>query len=343
MIRMTTYPIRNTLTRNFLHIRPSITEAKMKHTDYDIIDNVAPEDNTWKDWKELVQIEQWSNDDHSVLELIPRISSTRVVLAREKQDGKFIGSVVWNENEDMAYIGFYILRPEYRGLGIGSIIWKRALQRIPTGYTISLRAVDYMASRYKAADTPIEGPEIRSQRIRVQDLIDIAKPHLLSNFTTKLVSALKPKEYQAMLNYDAEVTGRDRSDLLRQNFDLKFTEGAVLLGTSNDVHGFAATTPTGGSNSHLFKLAPLYAQGLPEAFTVIYPLLEKIQAEDSEAIILINTWSSSVGEQVLRPLLEEKCILSKLCAFTLLSKPYENPTDFSRLFIAHGHSVHWEA
>lgn len=37
-----------------------------------------------------------------------------------------------------------------------------------------------MASRYKAADTPIEGPEVRSQRIRVQDFIDITKPYRLS-------------------------------------------------------------------------------------------------------------------------------------------------------------------
>ncbi|EYB80852.1 hypothetical protein Y032_0398g722 [Ancylostoma ceylanicum] len=317
----------------------------MKITDceYEIIDHVPADDCSWNDWKDSVRAESWfSCGDDSTLAILPGSANTRVVLARQKKDGKFIGSVVWNENEDMAYIGFYILRPEYRGLGIGSVIWKRALQRIPAGYTISLRAVDYMASRYKAADTPIEGPEIRSQRIRVQDLIDIARPHLLSNFNTKLVSTLNPKEYQAMLNYDMEVTGRDRSDLLRQNFDLKFTEGAILLG-NNDVHGFASITPTGGPDSHLYKLAPLYAQGLPEAFTVIYPLLEKIKAEDSEAIILINTWGSSVGEQVLRPLLEEKCILSKICAFTLLSKPYENPTDFSRMFVAHGHSVHWEA
>lgn len=35
------------------------------------------------------------------------------------QDGEFLGSVVWTENDSLAYIALYIVRPDFRGLGIG--------------------------------------------------------------------------------------------------------------------------------------------------------------------------------------------------------------------------------
>ncbi|VDN22669.1 unnamed protein product [Cylicostephanus goldi] len=112
----------------------------MTDLDYEIVDSVPPNDHAWLEWKELVEKEHWSSDDLSVLTLTPLLPSTRVVMAKKKQGGSFIGCVIWNEYDNIAWLGFYLLVPEARGKGIGSIMWKRALDRMPKDYTLGLRA-----------------------------------------------------------------------------------------------------------------------------------------------------------------------------------------------------------
>ncbi|PIO62012.1 hypothetical protein TELCIR_16449 [Teladorsagia circumcincta] len=93
----------------------------MKDNDCEIVDSIAPDDRAWLEWKSLVEDEGWTSDDLSVLTLTPTLPSTRIVLARKKSDGSFIGTVIWNEYDEIAFIGFYLLKPEYRGKGIGSL------------------------------------------------------------------------------------------------------------------------------------------------------------------------------------------------------------------------------
>ncbi|PIO70684.1 hypothetical protein TELCIR_07457 [Teladorsagia circumcincta] len=182
-----------------------------------------------------------------------------------------------------------------------------------------------MVPRYKSMGFPIEGQHTFYQ-----------------GFTTKLVSDLNDKEYEAMLSYSNEVTGSDRSHLLRLHFNLDFTEGATLTDSTARVRGFASTTTTGERDKHLFKISPVYAEGINEAFAVIQPLLIKILEKDPDAIALISTWSESAGEQ-LRPFLQEKCIDSKTTGYTLFTRPYSSTMDFSRMFAAHNHSGHFDA
>ncbi|VDO87570.1 unnamed protein product [Heligmosomoides polygyrus] len=228
------------------------------------------------------------------------------------------------------------------GLGIGTAIWQHALERIPCSCTLGLRSVENMVARYKAKDTPVEGQAVAAQRIRVVDLIDIAMAHLLQQSTTKLVSDLSAKEFDAMVGYANEVSGRDRSQLLRLHFDLDCTEGAVLVDSTGRIRAFASAVTTGPQDEHLYKIAPIYADGIGEAFTVIHPLLVKIHTEDPETIALINTWNDSAGEQ-LRALISDRCTVSKISAYTLFSRSYHNPMDFKRMFAAHNHFGQFDA
>lgn len=52
--------------------------------DYEIVDHVEPSNRAWLEWKALVENEGWTSDDLSVLTLTPRLSSTRIVLARKR-------------------------------------------------------------------------------------------------------------------------------------------------------------------------------------------------------------------------------------------------------------------
>ncbi|WKX97848.1 hypothetical protein Q1695_013496 [Nippostrongylus brasiliensis] len=312
----------------------------MKDVDYEIVDNIAPDDAIWEEWKQTMFDEGWwSAADDSTLAM--RAKLTKNVTALKKEDGSFIGSLVWSESNGLVYIAYYILRKEYRGLGIGSLIWKRAFELIPSTYTLALRAVDSMLSRYKAKDFPVEGQHVVTKRIRVADLIEIVKPRVQSKFNSKPVSELSMKEFEAALSYANEVTGQDRSHLLRAVFDMDFVKGAALTDETSKMRGLAAITTAGPREGRLYKISPLYADGLDEALSVLYPLLVETQKEEPDAVISVSTWNESAGEQ-LRALIEEKCI-SSITVYTLFSRPYSNPINFSRMFIAQNNACQFDA
>lgn len=145
--------VTNRLLSEYVHI--SLPPLRMKQTDYEIVDDVSPDDESWAEWKAAVQAEGWvTSGDDSTLAVTPQLA--KAVVARSKSgnrespsdvflsgqphssDGRYIGSVVWTENDGLAYIGFYILRPEFRGLGIGTAIWNRALARMAPDSVIGL-------------------------------------------------------------------------------------------------------------------------------------------------------------------------------------------------------------
>ncbi|KAL6735619.1 hypothetical protein Aduo_006040 [Ancylostoma duodenale] len=315
----------------------------MKDVDYEILDSVPPDDHTWLEWKALVEEEGWTSDDLSVLTLSPLLPSTRIVLARKKEDGSFMGSVVWNEYDNIAFIGFYLMLPEYRGKGLGSVIWKRAIQRMPKNYTIGLRAVPYMAPRYKSKDTPFEGPSQYSYALEWETLSDVAEKYGISKHTVKMVRDLSKGEYKQLEQFDMSVVKRDRSDFLRRFHDLPFTMGAVLFDQDQQIVACANVCPTSLPTSHLFKLAPLYATSIEDAFTVIRPLIDGVKSLDPQARFMFHVLSDTVGSELLIPLFTSMDIPSKLCGVTLYSKPYDNSIDKRRLFIAHNNSGHFDA
>ncbi|GMR61838.1 hypothetical protein PMAYCL1PPCAC_32038, partial [Pristionchus mayeri] len=105
------------------------------------------------------------------LSLLPTLPNTRCVFAKKDDDGSFLGCVVWNEYDEMAWIGMYICVPEVRGRGIGSSIWKRAIERIrATGRTLGLRGVQEMADKYAARETPFEVSRLRFNTASSEEL-----------------------------------------------------------------------------------------------------------------------------------------------------------------------------
>ncbi|WKX97847.1 hypothetical protein Q1695_013495 [Nippostrongylus brasiliensis] len=310
----------------------------MKDVDFEVLDDVCGSEALWDEWRSTLAEEGWEIDD-STLALLPNLSKN--VIARCRSDSRFIGSVLWTENDGLAYIGFYIIRKEYRGIKIGSAIWKRAMQRIPSPYIKGLRSVEYMIDRYKTMGFPVEAQPVVTQKIRVADFIEMTKSSGLSQFDTKLVSSLKPTEFEAMLTYAKDVSGRDTSRLLRLHFDLAGVKGAILVDQAGKIHGFASATPVRTRNDVQYKIAPVYAEDNNGALSIIHSLLVEIQKEESEATAVVSTWNDSAGEQ-LRQLIGEKSI-GTWTVYTLFSDINPNTMDFSRMFVAHGHMGHIDA
>ncbi|KAJ1355832.1 hypothetical protein KIN20_013387 [Parelaphostrongylus tenuis] len=311
---------------------------------YEVVDSVLPNDRVWLEWKNLVESEGWTSDDLSVLTLTPTNPTTRIVLARKKSDGSFLGSVVWNEYDNIAYIGFYLVHPEHRGKGVGTMIWERALRRMPENYTVILRAVPYMISRYKSKDTPVEGQGLHAYEMDVEILIEIVDEHVGETYVVRKVDELTKEEYRQVEQFELSIVKRDRSEFLRRFHDLSFTVGTVLLNTNNEVVACAAVCPTLHTDRHLFKLAPLYASSLQEAFTVIKPLIAEVKNVDCKAHFVLQMLSGTIGFELFPPLFTSVDDVSyRKCGVTLFSTAFENPIDTQRLFIPHNNSCHFDA
>ncbi|GMT22924.1 hypothetical protein PFISCL1PPCAC_14221, partial [Pristionchus fissidentatus] len=165
----------------------------------------------WNSWAELVRDNDWSSDDNTVLSLLPDLPSTRAVFAVGKAAGEFLGCLVWNEYDEMAFIGYYIVHPSMAGKGIGPKMWKRAFTRIPKHLNVGLRAVPGMTAKYAARDTPyfvselhdwqLSCAEAREMREKVNS--GVAPSRILS------IDTLSDEKWMELLEFDRRVTNRD--------------------------------------------------------------------------------------------------------------------------------------
>ncbi|GMT04913.1 hypothetical protein PENTCL1PPCAC_27087, partial [Pristionchus entomophagus] len=297
-------------------------------------------DLLWKQFQDLVREMEWTSDDNTVLGLTPILSSTRCVFAQKKDDGSFLGCVVWNEYDEMAFIGFYIVAPFLRKCGLGSVLWSRALERIhATGKIIGLRAVPAMAPRYASRDTPIEISRLRKNLLTCKQMREFCDKYPSPSGTVKLASELTQEQKLDLLRFDREISGRERSDLLIPYLSCPRTEGAVLLNGDGKVVGVAGITSTGFEKDNLFKLAPVYASSLSEFASLTKALIPFCEKFSVESRILVHILTGTVGEKELEDAIGQG---QNIELVTLFSSPIDNKLNLTKCYAPHNHSVHYD-
>ncbi|GMR54054.1 hypothetical protein PMAYCL1PPCAC_24249, partial [Pristionchus mayeri] len=276
----------------------------------------------------------------SVLSLTPILSSTRCVFAQKNDDGSFLGCVVWNEYDEMAFIGFYIVAPFLRKCGLGSLLWSRALSRIrETGRIIGLRAVPEMAPRYASRDTPIEVSRLRKNLLTCAEMREFCDKFPPACGTLKLASELNREEKGDLLRFDEEISGRDRCDLLIPYLSCTRTEGVVLLNGERKVIASAGITSSGFEKDNLFKLAPVYASSLSEVSSLTRALLPFCEQFSPDSRILVHILTGTVGERELEEVIGHP---QNIELVTLFSAPIDNRLNGKKCYAPHNHSVHYD-
>ncbi|GMS92758.1 hypothetical protein PENTCL1PPCAC_14933, partial [Pristionchus entomophagus] len=263
-------------------------------------------DLLWTQLQDEVRRLKWTSDDNLMLSLVPSLTSTRCVFARKDEDGSFLGCVAWNEYDEMAFIGMYICVPEMRGSGIGSRMWKRAMERIrATGKVIGLRGAPAMAPKYAANDTPLEISRLRLNILTCDEMrATCLRINMVASGSIKMKSTLTPAQIEELLAFDLQMTGRDRKDLLVPFLASPSFECAVLLNEDGKIVAWAGITSTGLEKEHLFKLGPVYASSLSQFATLTEALIPFCEKKSSESKIVVHIVNGTVGERELEPLLK---------------------------------------
>ncbi|KAF8367530.1 hypothetical protein PRIPAC_85359 [Pristionchus pacificus] len=311
---------------------------RMAISAYTLVDEGT--DLLWKQFQDLVREMQWTSDDNTVLGLTPVVATTRCVFAQKNDDGSFLGCVVWNEYDEMAFIGFYIVTPVLRKCGLGSVLWARAMTRIrETGRIIGLRAVPEMAPRYASKDTPVEISRLRKALLSCAEMREFCDRYPTSSLTLKLASDLSNEEKIDLLRFDREISGRDRCDLLVPYLSCPRTEGAVLLNGEGKIVAIAGMTSTGFEKDNLFKLAPMYASSLDEVATLSKALLPFCERFSPDARILVHILTGTVGEKELEEAIGHS---QNIELVTLFSSPIDNRLNTAKCYAPHNNSVHYD-
>uniref|UniRef100_A0A8R1DLT5 N-acetyltransferase domain-containing protein n=1 Tax=Caenorhabditis japonica TaxID=281687 RepID=A0A8R1DLT5_CAEJA len=313
----------------------------MTATTFDIIENPAPSSHLWKNWKHLVDTEGWTSDDNSVTALTPSMSSTRSVFAVTKTpEQKFVGCIIWNEYDKISFMGFYLLAPEYRGKGVGSVIWDLALSRMPSDYVLGLRGVPSMVDKYRKKATPVVGAKLENYKMKVAEFYaSMEKTPGHNNY--KLVSDLTTEEWEKLVNYDRTVNGRNRREFLALYYKLDITLGVVLFDGSHNVIAHISAVHTSHKEDNIFKIAPLYADSQNIAMSALRVFSREMYEKHPDATVLFHILDIGSGT-LLQSFFRSLEINPEVSGVTLFSREYPKKGDLSKVYIAHNNSCHYD-
>ncbi|GMT16073.1 hypothetical protein PFISCL1PPCAC_7370, partial [Pristionchus fissidentatus] len=312
---------------------------RMSIPPYTLVDEGS--DLLWKTFQNQIRDMNWTLDDNIGLKLLPILPTTRCVFARKNEDGSFLGCVVWNEYDEMAFIGFYIVRPDLKKRGLGSKIWARAMERIrPTKRIIGLRAYPEMAPYYAAKDTPVETSRLRSNILTCAEMREFCGKYPTSSGTLVLVSQMTQEQRADILRFNVEITGRDRSDLLLRFLSSPIFEGVALINQEGKIFAFAGITTFGFAKDNFFKLAPVYASSLSEFATLIAALIPYCEKISLDSKIIVHILTGTVGERELEPLLGNPQDVELV---TLFSSNIEDKFNVNVCYSPHNSCCHYDA
>lgn len=140
------------------------------------------------------------------------------------------------------FLGFYIVKPEYRDKGYGIQIWNEAIKHLPT-QNISLDGVLAQQENYKKSGFKLAYRNIRYEGVGTNDKVD--DPNILP---------ISQVPFEQLLEYDKLVFPTERAVFLKEwvkqpeSLAIAYMEDKKLLG-----YGMVRKCRTG------FKVGPLFA------------------------------------------------------------------------------------
>lgn len=165
------------------------------------------------------------------------------------------GSVV-SYNGEFGFMGFFIVKPEYRAKGVGRKLWyerrNHLLQRLKSGASIGMDGVVDMQPFYNKGGFEIHFRDERHEKTGQPYDVDAN------------ISAINDADFESIVSYDKQCFGFSRSQFLKPWLNLP--EGKTFKYVKDDaLKGFAVLRKVKSG----FKICPLFADS-PEIAEALY-------------------------------------------------------------------------
>lgn len=108
--------------------------------------------------------------------------------------------------EAYSFIGFYIVKPEYRGKGYGIQIWNKAMEHLSAVQNIGLDGVVAQQENYKKSGFILAYRNIRFEYIKASD------SHQYHNEQIKII---QQEDFPTIYDYDQKIFGHSRKSFLK--------------------------------------------------------------------------------------------------------------------------------
>ncbi|THH38007.1 GNAT family N-acetyltransferase [Aliishimia ponticola] len=196
---------------------------------------------------ELEQILDWADDEgwnpglDDAAAFFATVSKGFFVAVDEADQPVASISVV-NHTVDFAFLGFYIVRPDYRGLGIGLALWNHALQHAGTR-TVGLDGVEDQQDNYRASGFVHAGAATRFTG------------HSSGQAQSDVFRAT-PEDIPQLIAMEAAASGLAKPTYLKAWLSGTATRKTFVLRSRDEVQGFATVRACHSGA----KIGPLVAQ-----------------------------------------------------------------------------------
>ena len=182
-------------------------------------------------------------------------------------DGEMIASIsVVKYGLEFAFLGFYIVKPEYRGQGYGYLLWQEAMKDVE-GYNVALDGVVDQQPNYKKS-----GFKLAHRNIRFEGIKGKAVP------TYKSVD-LSQVPFHQLLEYDRQFFPAERKEFLKLWISRPQTKAlGILDGQQLKGYGVIRKCRQG------YKIGPVFAEDVKKAMVLIEDLISELK--EGEAFFL---------------------------------------------------------
>lgn len=167
-------------------------------------------------------------------------------------------------DNSFGFLGFYIVKPEYRGKGYGYQLWLESLKHLPT-QNIGLDGVLAQQKNYKKSGFELAYRNIRYEGTGTSEQFDDPNIILLSEVS-----------FEKMLQYDNQMFPTSRATFLKEwikqpeSLSVAYTENGKLMG-----YGMVRKCRNG------FKIGPLFADS-PEIADKLFQKMRAFVGKDNQ-------------------------------------------------------------
>ncbi|MBP0616905.1 GNAT family N-acetyltransferase [Jiella mangrovi] len=170
--------------------------------------------------------------------------------------------------ETQGFLGFYIVRPELRGRGIGWALWQAGMARLE-GRSVGLDGVVDQQANYARS-----GFVLQHRNIRFKGPVSLAAE------VPDATRAVTAEDGAALVSYDTAHFGTEREAFLRAWLFADGHVARILPGEGDTVRGYGVVRPAQDG----FKVGPLFAE-TPDAASSLFDALSRM-VPPGEAVIL---------------------------------------------------------
>ncbi|GMT23172.1 hypothetical protein PFISCL1PPCAC_14469 [Pristionchus fissidentatus] len=292
----------------------------------------------WADFTRMVRDLEWTSTDNTVLWATPRLASTKCIFA-QRDDGDYFSTIFENTFKYCINAAFYLTVPSLQGCGLGSKIWKEAMERIKaTGKIIGLRAVSNMVAKYTSGETKVEVSRLKKHKLTVDQMKEFCARYDRPSHCIQFYHEMDDDQCKDLLRFDREVTGRNRSAWLELFTASEESEVAVLF-NDGKVVTYAGVSTVGHPSANTFKIGPCFASSVAEFAFLAKWLLMFVEKYPSDAKIIVAVLTGSVGERELSPVLGHR-ISDELV--TLFSEIIESKMNLDKCYVPNNSHCHYD-